>query len=238
MDTKWTWLYVALTFSNLACFSLTSKTWLAWEQQFSILHFIFPCFLQEEEAKQLVCKAIRAGIFNDLGSGSNVDVCVIKKDKVDYIRPFDEANLKGKRWWHFNIVAVFPTVPCVCTLPPILDYLSLHLRAEPRTGLCVLVRPFISIERLQLSSLVEMCEIDDFLLFAGKASTRTRREPPVCWPRKWRRLNSMWSASQPGKWKPWTRRSERCPPNNYLCKTVAFWRTWSTSLNSRKFVSV
>ena len=52
---------------------------------------------QEEEGKQLVCKAIRAGIFNDLGSGSNVDVCVITKDKVDYIRPYDEANLKGKR---------------------------------------------------------------------------------------------------------------------------------------------
>ena len=54
-------------------------------------------YLQEEEGKQLVCKAIRAGIFNDLGSGSNVDVCVITKDKVDYIRPYDEANLKGKR---------------------------------------------------------------------------------------------------------------------------------------------
>ena len=41
--------------------------------------------MTEEEAKQLVCKAIRAGIFNDLGSGSNMDVCVIKKDNVDYI---------------------------------------------------------------------------------------------------------------------------------------------------------
>ena len=41
--------------------------------------------------------AIRAGIFNDLGSGSNVDICVITKDKVDYIRPFDVANEKGKR---------------------------------------------------------------------------------------------------------------------------------------------
>lgn len=53
--------------------------------------------LQKEEAKKLVRDAIAAGIFNDLGSGSNVDVCVITKDKVDYIRPFDEANLKGQR---------------------------------------------------------------------------------------------------------------------------------------------
>ena len=33
----------------------------------------------EEEAVALVARAVRAGIFNDLGSGSNVDVCVIRK---------------------------------------------------------------------------------------------------------------------------------------------------------------
>ena len=33
----------------------------------------------EEEAVRLVARAIRAGIFNDLGSGSNVDVCVIRR---------------------------------------------------------------------------------------------------------------------------------------------------------------
>lgn len=53
--------------------------------------------LEKEEAMKLVRDAIAAGIFNDLGSGSNVDVCVITKDKVDYIRPFDEANKKGVR---------------------------------------------------------------------------------------------------------------------------------------------
>lgn len=42
--------------------------------------------LSEEEAVALVAKAIRAGIFNDLGSGSNVDVCIIRKDGVDYRR--------------------------------------------------------------------------------------------------------------------------------------------------------
>ena len=34
--------------------------------------------LQEDEAKELVKNAIKAGIFNDLGSGSNVDLCVIR----------------------------------------------------------------------------------------------------------------------------------------------------------------
>jgi len=33
-----------------------------------------------EQGKELVSKAILAGIFNDLGSGGNVDVCVITKD--------------------------------------------------------------------------------------------------------------------------------------------------------------
>jgi len=46
---------------------------------------------------QLVSDAISAGVYNDLGSGSNVDLCVITADKVDYIRPHKEANVKGTR---------------------------------------------------------------------------------------------------------------------------------------------
>jgi len=43
--------------------------------------------MDEAEAVKLVQRAIKAGIFNDLGSGSNVDVCVIRKDQsVDYRR--------------------------------------------------------------------------------------------------------------------------------------------------------
>ena len=52
---------------------------------------------QREDAMQMVRDAICAGIFNDLGSGSNVDLCIITKDKVDYLRTFDEVNLKGQR---------------------------------------------------------------------------------------------------------------------------------------------
>lgn len=57
-------------------------------------------FSKEGEAKKLVRDAIAAGIFNDLGSGSNIDLCVITKGNVDYIRPHDEANKKGVRWGH------------------------------------------------------------------------------------------------------------------------------------------
>ena len=39
--------------------------------------FLLQC--QKEEAKILVRDAIRAGIFNDLGSGGNVDLTVIEK---------------------------------------------------------------------------------------------------------------------------------------------------------------
>ena len=38
--------------------------------------------LPREEAIALLTRAIRAGIYNDLGSGSNVDICVITKDKA------------------------------------------------------------------------------------------------------------------------------------------------------------
>lgn len=38
--------------------------------------------LTREEAVELCSEAIQAGIFNDLGSGSNVDVCVITNEKV------------------------------------------------------------------------------------------------------------------------------------------------------------
>jgi 20S proteasome subunit beta 2 len=42
--------------------------------------------MTKEEAIDLVTKAIRSGVYNDLGSGSNVDVCVITKEGVDYKR--------------------------------------------------------------------------------------------------------------------------------------------------------
>jgi 20S proteasome alpha/beta subunit len=43
--------------------------------------------MTEDEAKKLVRDAIAAGILHDMGSGSNVDICVIKAgDKIDYIR--------------------------------------------------------------------------------------------------------------------------------------------------------
>ncbi|KAI3381727.1 hypothetical protein SNEBB_008103 [Seison nebaliae] len=60
--------------------------------------------MEEEEAKKLVRNAIAAGIFNDLGSGSNVDLCVIHKErkKAEMLRPYDQANKKGVRTGNYR----------------------------------------------------------------------------------------------------------------------------------------
>lgn len=69
----------------------------------SILESRFKPDMSEEEAKKLVRDAIVAGIFNDLGSGSFVDLCVIKKDKVDYLRPYELANKRGVRLGSYKL---------------------------------------------------------------------------------------------------------------------------------------
>uniref|UniRef100_A0A6I8PEP4 Proteasome 20S subunit beta 7 n=1 Tax=Ornithorhynchus anatinus TaxID=9258 RepID=A0A6I8PEP4_ORNAN len=58
--------------------------------------------MEEEEAKQLVRDAIAAGIYNDLGSGSNIDLCVISKTKLDFLRPYAVPNKKGVRYGRYK----------------------------------------------------------------------------------------------------------------------------------------
>jgi len=48
--------------------------------------------MTEQEAIDLASNAIQAGIFNDLGSGSNVDVAVITKDKTTLKRGYIKPN--------------------------------------------------------------------------------------------------------------------------------------------------
>jgi len=49
--------------------------------------------LEEKEAIELVSQAIQSGIYNDMGSGSNVDICVISKSKpVRYLRNYLTPN--------------------------------------------------------------------------------------------------------------------------------------------------
>jgi len=48
--------------------------------------------MTREEGIAIVSAAIQAGIFNDLGSGSNVDVCVITKTRTDMLRNYETPN--------------------------------------------------------------------------------------------------------------------------------------------------
>ncbi|KAL1759026.1 nucleophile aminohydrolase [Schizophyllum commune] len=53
--------------------------------------------MTREEALTLVTAAISAGIFNDLGSGSNVDACVITKDGTEMLRNLEMPNQRVQK---------------------------------------------------------------------------------------------------------------------------------------------
>jgi len=61
--------------------------------------------MTREEGIELVKDAIKAGIFNDLGSGSNVDVCVITRDKTEMLRNVEMPNARP---YHKKIPYNFP----------------------------------------------------------------------------------------------------------------------------------
>lgn len=50
--------------------------------------------MTEDEAKKMCMDAIEAGIYHDLGSGSNVDCIVIKKNKTQMFRNVISKNKK------------------------------------------------------------------------------------------------------------------------------------------------
>jgi len=82
--------------------------------------------MEEEEAKELVSAAIQAGIFNDLGSGSNVDVCVIKKGKTEYIRPYALPNPRNDKSGNYDFkcgttMVVSETVEYFNKKPPVAE---------------------------------------------------------------------------------------------------------------------
>lgn len=54
--------------------------------------------MEEKEAIDLADQAIQAGIFNDLGSGSNVDICVITKDGMKMHRNHHDQKLNERKY--------------------------------------------------------------------------------------------------------------------------------------------
>ncbi|TFY55632.1 hypothetical protein EVG20_g9247 [Dentipellis fragilis] len=53
--------------------------------------------MERDEALSLVVAAVSAGIFNDLGSGSNVDACVITASRTEYLRNFVKPNERATK---------------------------------------------------------------------------------------------------------------------------------------------
>lgn len=55
------------------------------------------CLIQRDDTINLVVQAVTAGIFNDLGSGSNVDVCVITDAQTEMLRNFIKPNERPQK---------------------------------------------------------------------------------------------------------------------------------------------
>jgi len=52
---------------------------------------------QREEALALVKAAIAAGIFNDLGSGSNIDACIVTANHTEMLRNVEMPNQRVQK---------------------------------------------------------------------------------------------------------------------------------------------
>ncbi|CAF91166.1 unnamed protein product, partial [Tetraodon nigroviridis] len=63
----------------------------------SVLEDRYKANMELEEAKSLMRDTIAAGIFTDLGSGSNVDLCVITQAGVELLRGYDRPTCKAER---------------------------------------------------------------------------------------------------------------------------------------------
>jgi 20S proteasome subunit beta 2 len=75
--------YVTMGSGSLAAMSVFESTWKPHQTR--------------EEAIALCAEAIKSGIFNDLGSGSNVDVCVITPEKTTLLRNYIRPNERTKK---------------------------------------------------------------------------------------------------------------------------------------------
>jgi 20S proteasome subunit beta 2 len=75
--------YVTMGSGSLAAMSVFESTWKP--------------NMTREQAVELCSQAIQAGIFNDLGSGSNVDVCVITSEKTTLMRGHVKPNQREKK---------------------------------------------------------------------------------------------------------------------------------------------
>ncbi|EEB96094.1 hypothetical protein MPER_04826 [Moniliophthora perniciosa FA553] len=74
--------YVTMGSGSLAAMAVFESGWRAGDEQ---------------QALQLVKDAISAGIFNDLGSGSNVDACIITANHTEMLRNVEMPNQRVQK---------------------------------------------------------------------------------------------------------------------------------------------
>ena len=86
-----------------------------------------------DEGKKLVRDAIAAGVFNDLGSGSNINLCIITKDGSQRISPYDEANQKGKRQGDYTVKSGASRTELVTTVPVIVEDVMVRHVEQPES---------------------------------------------------------------------------------------------------------
>ena len=80
--------YVTMGSGSLAAMSVFETQWRAG--------------MSRDEAVALASEAIKAGIFNDLGSGSNVDVAVITREKTTLLRNYMKPNERGTKMRNYK----------------------------------------------------------------------------------------------------------------------------------------
>jgi 20S proteasome subunit beta 2 len=84
--------------------------------------------LSREDAVKLCSEAILAGIFNDLGSGSNVDVAVITEEKTTLMRNFIQPNQRAPKQRNYNFAKGTTAVlnEKIITKEEISKYVTVH----------------------------------------------------------------------------------------------------------------
>lgn len=84
--------------------------------------------IDREGAIKLCADAILSGIFNDLGSGSNVDVCVITADKTTLLRNYIKPNERERKQRNYKFARGTTAVlnEKVITREEISKYVTVH----------------------------------------------------------------------------------------------------------------
>lgn len=114
--------YVTMGSGSLAAMSVFETQWKA--------------KMTKDEAVKLAADAIQAGIFNDLGSGSNVDVAVITREKTTLLRNYMQPNQREKKARDYRMPRGTTAVLAerVIRKQDIGKYVSVHELSEGQEG--------------------------------------------------------------------------------------------------------